>query len=99
MMAGSQWNTSTRAHRQGGEAEEHGADQHPNVWEGHPSFHIIDQNPRLADVCILQWDRTNKCGKYFDKSNVCSNVNRVLGINYNKISRKEILSAPPPSPL
>ena len=88
MMAGSQWNTSTRAHRQGGEAEEHGADQHPNVWEGHPSFHIIDQNPRLADVCILQWDRTNKCGKYFDKSNVWSNVivNRVLGINYNKIS-------------
>ena len=54
MMAGSQWNTSTRAHRQGGEAEDHGADQHPNVWEGHNSFHIIDQKPRLADVCILQ---------------------------------------------
>ena len=99
MMAGSLWNTSTRAHRQGGEAEEHGADQHLNMWEGHPSFHIIDQNPRLTDVYILQWDRTDKRGKYFDKSNVWSNVNSVLGINYNKISRKEILSAPPPSPL
>ena len=95
MMAGSQWNTSTRAHRQGGEAEDHGADQHPNVWEGHNSFHIIDRNPRSADVCTLKWDRTNKRGKYFDNSNVWSNVIRVLGINYNKISRKEILSAPP----
>ena len=83
MMAGSQWNTSTRAHRQGGEAEEHRADQHPTMWEGHPSLHIIDQKPRLADVSILQWDRTDRRGKYFDKSKInhWSNVNRVLGIN------------------